>query len=187
MRGPGGRVHDDGMKKILVSGVLLSSGLVFACTGDVTNQPVVDASTNDVVQPTDSGSGDTSVGDDAGDDGGLVETDGGTIDDGGGTVDPDGGVVEIDAGADAGTCGPPPGNGPTFQSSCSSLLVLYSGGAIVPGTYNLAGFTVAGTTQFCGTYTPGGYSGKLVITKTANGYRFDERVSASNKIGRAHV
>ncbi len=41
---------------------------------------------------------------------------------------------------------------------------------------------MVGSAQFCGTYTPAGYSGKLVVTKTLTGYRFDERVSASNII-----
>lgn len=171
------------MRKLFTLSIVLGAGVVVACTGDpVTVQPPVDASTTDGNVVKDSSTNDGTVTDDAGDDGGLVELDGGTIDDGGGNPDPDGGVT-IDAGADAGVCGPPSGNGPTFGSTCSSTLILYQGGTIAVGTYDLTGFTVVGSTSYCSTYVPGTYSGKLVVTSLGNGsFRFDERAVRSNVI-----
>ncbi len=175
--------YPGGMRKLILLSVVMGAGAVVACTGDpVTVQPPVDASTNDGNVIKDGSSNDGTVTDDAGDDGGLVELDGGTVDDAGGNPDPDGGV-SIDAGADAGVCGPPSGNGPTFSSTCSSNLIIYTGGTLAVGTYDLTGFTVVGSTSYCGTYVPGTYSGKLVVTSLGNGsYRFDERAVRSNVI-----
>jgi hypothetical protein len=173
------------MKRIILSSSLFVgvAAVVFvACTGDqATVTPLVDASTDGTLADAPVGN-DGSTTDAASDDGGLVEIDGGTVTDGGGDPDPDGGVV-IDAGSDAGTCGPPSGNGPSITSACSSNLILYQGGTIQTGTYDLVGFTISGTLQFCSTYVPASYAGKLVVTSTGkNAYRFDERVVRTNQI-----
>lgn len=146
----------------------------------MTVQPPVDASINDGTVSDSSTDG--TVADDAGDDGGLVELDGGTVDDGGGDPDPDGGVT-IDAGADAGPCGPPSGNGAAITSACSSLKIIYTGGTVAVGTYDLVGFTVAGSVSYCSTYVPASWSGKLVVTSNGKGgFRFDERASGKLSI-----
>ncbi len=175
------------MKRFILSSIVLLGGAavaIVACTGDPpTNTPGVDASTDGTTTTDGSTVNDASSSDGAvDDDSGLVELDGGTVTDGGGDPDPDGGVV-IDAGSDAGTCGPPSGNGPTINSVCSSSLIIATGGTIATGTYDLVGYTITGSTSFCSTYVPGPYAGKLVVTSTgANAYRFDERVVRTNII-----
>lgn len=154
-----GCVGDDGV-------VALDSGAPDVTAGGDSS---TDGSTGKDAAPTDAGPDDADPGD------------AGIITDGGGDPDPDGGVL-VDSGADAGTCGPPSGTGPSIGSNCSSLLSFYGGGTVQPGTYNLTNFTVLATAQYCGTYVPGTYYGRLVITASNGNFRFDERLGRSNII-----
>jgi hypothetical protein len=159
------------MRKYFILSLMAGAGVVVACTGDgVAVTPTQDATTSDgTVQNDGSTNNDATTEDDSG----LVELDGGTIEDAGGDPETDGGVL-VDAGADAGPCGPPAGN-TSVTSTCSSTKLLYTGGTIIAGTYDLIGFTVTGTVTYCGLYIPQSWSGKLVVTAVKGGFRFDER------------
>lgn len=166
---------------------LVAGGFVFVvgCVSDSEVVPV-DSGAPDVTtggdSATDGSTGKDATPDDAALDDAAPDDDSGIIiTDGGGDPDPDGGVL-VDAGADAGTCGPTAGNGPAIQSTCASLSLLPVGGTVQPGTYNLANFTVLATAQYCGTYVPAGYYGRLVITASNGKFRFDERLGRSNII-----
>jgi len=157
--------------------VMLSvGGLVFA----------VGCVENDSVVYTDAGQ-DVTTGNDASTDGAPTDDaatdDAGVITDGGGNPDEDGGVL-IDAGADAATCGPPAGSPASINSSCTSLLALYLGGVVQPGTYHLTNFIVEGNTAYCSnTFASAPYAGRLVVTSGGSGkFTFDERVVRTNII-----
>lgn len=107
------------------------------------------------------------------------EADAGVVTDGGGDPDeePDAALVS-DAGPDGGACGPAAGDGAPVASACSSGLTFSAGGALVPGSYDLKGFTVAGTVGYCATYSPKNYAGRLdVAADGQGGFIIGERVA----------
>lgn len=174
---------------------LVIAGGAFAACSDSESPAVADgadassvdgstSSTGDAAATTDSSSVvDSSSSTDATTDlDASLEQDGGLITDGGGNPDdPDAGPDDAGAadGGDAGTCGPAAGNGPALNSVCSSILTIPLGGTIVPGTYDLAGFTVTGSIPFCSTYTQLSYSGRLDVTANGGGFKLAERVARS--------
>lgn len=161
---------------------LFAGGFLFA-VGCVANDQV--AAVDSGVGPDATTGGDSSTDSSTGNDaanGDAANDDAGIVTDGGGNPDPDGGVL-IDSGADASaTCGPPSGAAPGITSSCSSQLIFYLAGTVQPGSYDLAGFTVQGTAQYCSTFASAGYSGRLLITANGGKFTFDERIIRSNLI-----
>lgn len=157
----------------------ITATILAACTGDT---PGLTPGQSDGGTPTDSGEGIT--------DAGNPEEEGELIVDGGGgnpDEDQDAGVIAVDGG-DGGPvmCGPASGDGATVQSTCATRSQILAGGVIPVGSYDLTGFTVTGTTTFCGTYAPAMYSGRLDVESAAAGtYVLRERTSRTGIIARA--
>lgn len=177
------------MKKrsVLVLTAAAVCGVIVACTGDEVPEATSSTADGGSSTTTDSGVATPPVGEE---DGGLITEGGGgtpeeTLDDAG--TEPDASVV-VDAG-DGGTvvltCGPGSGNGASIQSACSSLKAIVAGGTLTAGTYDLAGFTITGTTTFCSSYTPLGYAGRLDIADKGGGvFELSERVQRTDVLAR---
>lgn len=163
------------VRSILALAVVLCPVITAACEGAQDDE----AAGTDAGAPTPtapSASGTTAPPDPASE----GEADGGLITEGGGgdpeAVLDDAGSSEIDAGGGAGTCGPAAGDGAAISSACSSTKAVATGGALKAGTYDLVGFTVTGTTTYCGAYASVKYAGRLDVEQVGNTYRLRERV-----------
>lgn len=141
------------MRRFFASIALLGFGVASACSGDPPQSSssssggFVDAASDVGVVLDDAGGGE--------------ELDGGAVSDAGPLDLGDGGADAEDAGG--GTCNTQSrASSPKVVSTCSTTTTRLSGGALVPGTYDLASVTVYQTT--CTGFRTTEHAGRLAIT-----------------------
>jgi hypothetical protein len=90
--------------------------------------------------------------------------DSGEVTDGGSNIEPDASASD-DAGPDGGPCNAVSNDAPAIASICISVLPLFEGGPIEPGTYYLTAVAAIASKAFCqSSFIPTGFRETMVVT-----------------------